>query len=43
MAKHALLKGGAIALGLAVLGGVFSLYARPDFVFDMANQIWLCF
>ncbi len=22
---------------------VFSLYMRPDFLFTLANQIWVCF
>lgn len=28
------------AIGLA---GVFSLYARPDFLVTLANQVWACF
>ncbi len=28
---------------LAVLAAVFMLYTRPDFVVDMANQLWSCF
>lgn len=28
---------------LAVLMGVFSLYLRPDFLVDLANQVWACF
>ena len=28
---------------LAVLLTVFMLYARPDFLVQMANQIWACF
>ena len=33
-----------LALGLCVLlGAVFMLYARPDFVVQMANQVWACF
>lgn len=34
------------ALGLAaclLLTGVFALYAQPDFVVQMANQVWACF
>lgn len=27
----------------AVLAWVFAMYARPDFVLTMANQIWGCF
>jgi hypothetical protein len=29
-------------LGLA-LGAVFMAYLRPEFMVDLANQIWLCF
>jgi hypothetical protein len=25
------------------LGGVFALYAQPDFMVQMANQVWACF
>jgi len=28
---------------LAVLAGVFMLYTRPEFLVDMANQLWACF
>lgn len=34
------------ALGLAaclLLTGVFALYVQPDFVVQMANQVWACF
>ncbi|WP_256440972.1 hypothetical protein [Rhodoferax sp. AJA081-3] len=31
------------ALALAVLAGVFVLYTRPDFMVQMANQVWACF
>ena len=30
-------------LALAVLAGVFVLYTRPDFMVQMANQVWACF
>jgi len=26
-----------------VLGAVFLLYSQPDFVVQMANQLWSCF
>lgn len=26
-----------------VLGLVFALYARPDFVLNLSNQLWSCF
>lgn len=35
-----------IALGVllvAVLIGVFFLYTQPDFMVQMANQVWACF
>jgi hypothetical protein len=35
--------GVAVILGLAILAGVFSLYARPDFLVQIGNQIWACF
>jgi hypothetical protein len=28
---------------LAVLGSIFTLYGEPDFLVQMANQIWSCF
>ncbi|MFZ3129423.1 MAG: hypothetical protein WA136_15550 [Rhodoferax sp.] len=31
------------ALALAVLAGVFSLYTQPDFLVQLANQLWACF
>lgn len=37
--RQALLAG----LALAVLAGVGSLYTRPDFVVQMAEQLWACF
>jgi hypothetical protein len=30
-------------LMVAVLVGVFGLYSRPDFLLQMANQLWACF
>ena len=32
---------GALAAG--VLAGVFLLYTQPDFMVQMANQLWSCF
>jgi len=33
-----------IYIGLAVvLGLVFAMYSRPDFVMTLANQVWGCF
>lgn len=34
---------GIVALALALLAGVFALYTRPDFMVQMANQVWACF
>ena len=31
------------AAGIAALAGVFALYARPDLVVTLANQLWACF
>ena len=28
---------------LVLLLAVFSLYTRPDFLVDLANQVWACF
>lgn len=27
----------------AILVGVFMLYTQPDFLVQMANQLWACF
>lgn len=32
-----------LALAATVLVLVFGLYARPDFMLQMANQLWSCF
>ena len=34
---------GFTALAAAVLAGVFVMYTRPDFMVQMANQVWACF
>jgi hypothetical protein len=36
---------GLVVAGLAVaaLAAVFLLYTRPDFMVQMANQVWACF
>lgn len=31
------------ALAAVILVGVFLLYTRPDFMVQMANQLWSCF
>ncbi len=30
-------------LAVAVLAAVFAMYTRPDFMVQMANQVWACF
>lgn len=30
-------------LALAVLLGVFALYLQPDFMVQLAQQVWACF
>ncbi len=30
-------------LATVVLAGVFLMYTRPDFMVQMANQVWACF
>ena len=30
------------ALGVASMAGVFAMYLHPDFVFNLANQVWSC-
>lgn len=34
---------GIAALAAALLAGVFLMYTRPDFMVQMANQVWACF
>lgn len=41
--KRKLATGLAIALAATVLALVFGLYSRPDFMLQMANQLWSCF
>jgi hypothetical protein len=31
------------AIALLVLVGVFYLYTQPDFLVQLANQVWACF
>ena len=30
------------ALGAASMAGVFAMYLQPEFVFNLANQVWSC-
>jgi hypothetical protein len=30
-------------LALAALASVFVMYTQPDFMVQMANQVWACF
>lgn len=39
MVHRVLIWGAAIA----ALGAVFMAYIRPEFMVELANQIWLCF
>jgi hypothetical protein len=32
-----------VGLAVAALAGVFVMYTRPDFMVQMANQVWACF
>ena len=38
--RHKLL---VYAAALAVLLGVFALYTRPEFLTNLADQLWSCF
>lgn len=31
------------AMATLALAGVFLLYTQPDFMVQMANQVWTCF
>jgi hypothetical protein len=31
------------ALALLALAGAFYLYTQPDFLLQLANQVWACF
>ncbi len=31
------------ALGAFSLAGVFAMYLQPEFVFNLAQQVWSCF
>lgn len=44
MKPYPVLKKTAVALVICLLlGAVFSLYIQPDFMVQMANQVWACF
>ena len=32
-----------VALALAGLAGAFYFYTQPDFLVQLANQVWACF
>jgi hypothetical protein len=32
-----------VPVATVVLAGVFLLYTQPDFMLQMANQVWACF
>ncbi len=29
-------------IGVVLLAVIFMAYLRPDFMFDLANRLWLC-
>ncbi len=37
------LYGAGLVAALAVLLAVFSLYTRPEFLMNLADQLWSCF
>jgi hypothetical protein len=41
--RSRLASGLAMALAATVLVLVFGLYSRPDFMLQMANELWSCF
>lgn len=41
--RSRLATGFGLALAATVLVLVFGLYSRPDFMLQMANQLWSCF
>ncbi len=43
MTRATALRIGGWAGAAAVLAGVFALYARPDFLVTLADQLWACF
>jgi hypothetical protein len=38
-----LIRAGWLALAGLALAGVFALYARPDFLVTLVDQLWACF
>ena len=40
---HKIAKVLAVALAMTLMAVVFGLYARPDFMVQLANQMWACF
>lgn len=41
--RHTLQRSAWLAAAVAVLGGVFALYTRPDFLVTLIDQVWSCF
>jgi hypothetical protein len=31
------------SIGASLMWGAFSMYTSPEFIVDMANQLWSCF
>jgi hypothetical protein len=43
VARHRLLQGLGWSAAALVLLGTFALYNRPDFLVNLADQLWSCF
>jgi hypothetical protein len=41
--KRALLHTAAYASAAVACAGVFAMYLKPDFLVELANQLWACF
>lgn len=41
--RHRALSAAALLAAVVVLGGVFALYTRADFMVRMIDQVWACF
>ena len=41
--NHPLFRWLSAVAAVAALLGVFSLYARPEFLMDLADRLWSCF
>jgi hypothetical protein len=41
--KQQLIKASVFAGAALACAGVFSMYAKPEFLVELANQLWSCF